>query len=280
MMEFRWITPAKAIENPKIWKDFTAAEIVSAKLEISGLGLYRAFLNGKRVGHDYLTPGFNDYDAYVRYQTYDVTALLQKENHLEVMLSNGWYKGRFGFGKEQYNRWGKEYLLAAKMTLTDKAGAVSVIETDESWMACASCIVDSSIYDGEKRDDTREAGATVSCRFFETHFQLEPQFSPPIRVRAELKPQLIITPKGEKVLDFGQNLAGVIRFVNRLPKGATLHIQTGEVLQNDCFYRDNLRSALSEYFYTSDGVEKEIEQLFTFYGFRYAKVEGLETVDP
>ena len=227
-MEFQWITPVKPIESPKLWKDFAAGEIVSAKLEISGLGLYRAFLNGERVGNDYLTPGFNDYDAYVRYQTYDVTALLQKENHLEVMLSNGWYKGRFGFGENQYNRWGKEYLLAAKLTLTDKEGGVSVIETDESWLAAASCIMDSSIYDGEKRDDTREAGETVPCRFFETHFKLEPQFSPPIRVRAELKPQLIITPKGEKVLDFGQNLAGVIRFVNRLPKGKTLHIQTGE----------------------------------------------------
>jgi alpha-L-rhamnosidase len=84
-------------------------------LTVTGLGLYRAFLNGKRIGMDYLTPGFNDYDAYLREQTYDVTALLEKENRLEVWLGNGWYKGRLGFGGGKENRWGDRYLLAARL---------------------------------------------------------------------------------------------------------------------------------------------------------------------
>ena len=82
------------------------------------------------------------------------------------------------------------------------------------------------------------------------------------------------------MLDFGQNAAGVLRFVNRLPKGGRLYIQTGEVLQQGNFYRDNLRSARSEYTYISDGTVKEVEELFTFHGFRYAKVDGIGKVDP
>ena len=279
-MDFIWITPGTPIDCPKLWKDFPASGVQRAELSITGLGLYRAFLNGQRVGDDYLTPGFNDYDAYLRYQTYDVTALLRDENRLDVTLGNGWYKGRLGFDGGAENRWGEKYLLGAKLTLTDGQGQATVIESDESWLASASCILGGNIYDGETRDDARDPGATVPCVRVEADYQVEPQSSPCIRVKETLSPTLIVTPAGEQVLDFGQNMAGVIRFTNRLPKGTTMRIQTGEVLQKGNFYRDNLRTAKSEFVYTSDGVVKDVEPMFTFYGFRYARVEGLEPVDP
>ena len=275
----RFITPERSIDCPRLWREFDAAEVVRANLEITGLGLYRAWLNGQRVGADYLTPGFNDYDAYLRCQTYDVTDLLKAHNRLEVWLGNGWYKGRIGLeGRE--NTWGDRYLLAARLTLTHADGSETVMETDGSWLAVQSPIVSGNIYDGEMRDDTRPQGEPVPCVQVETAYAVEPQFSPCIRQVAELKPSLIVTPAGEQVLDFGQNAAGVLRFVNRLPKGERLFIQTGEVLQQGNFYRENLRSAKSEYSYISDGTVKEVEELFTFHGFRFAKVEGLQTVDP
>ena len=279
-MEFQFITPAEPIACPRLWKDFSAPAFQAARLEITGLGLYRAYLNGQRVGKDYLTPGMNDYDAYLRYQTYDVSALLRAENCLEVYLGNGWYKGRFGYGEHSRNRWGDAYHLAARLILTTQQGEETVLATDETWQAAPSCILDDSIYDGETRDDTRRVDRIVPCKKETLSYRLEPQFSPAIRPRAEFKGRLIVTPKGEQVLDFGQNMAGVIRFVNRLPAGKTLRIQTGEVMQQGCFYRDNLRSAKSEFVYTSDGVEKVVEPLFTFFGFRYAKIEGLNAVDP
>ena len=279
-MDLSFITPSRPIGCPKLWKAFSAGEIRRAELIVTGLGLYRAFLNGQRVGGDYLTPGFNDYDAYLRAQSYDVTPLIQPDNRLEVWLGNGWYKGRLGFDGGRSDRWGEAYLLAARLTLSLADGQTQVIETDGSWLASASPIVDGGIYDGEIRDDTRQAGEPIPCVAVKTDYRVEPQFSPCIRVKAERKPELIVTPAGEQVLDFGQNMAGVIRFVSRLPKGRTLRIQTGEVLQGGNFYRDNLRTAKSEFVYTSDGVCKEVEPLFTFYGFRYAKVEGLDAVDP
>lgn len=276
----RMITPARPIICPKLWKDFEAKDIQKAELSITGLGLYRAYLNGRRVGVDYLTPGFNDYDAYLRYHTYDVTELLQQENRLEVWLGNGWYKGRLGFDGGKSNRWGEKYLLAARLEITFQSGETQVIETDESWLASQSPIVDGGIYDGEIRDDTRKTGDAIPCVIAEAPYKIEPQFSPCVRIKEEWKGTLIVTPGGEQVIDFGQNMAGVIRFVNRLPKGQTLRIQTGEVLQNANFYRDNLRTAKSEFVYTSDGVEKEVEPLFTFFGFRYAKIEGVDQVNP
>lgn len=279
-MKLNFITPEKPIDCPRLWKDFPAGGAVKAVLTITGLGLYRAFINDARVGMDYLTPGFNDYDAYLRTQTYDVTSLIGSMNRIEVWLGNGWYKGRLGFDGGKSDRWGSRYLLAARLEWTDADGKAHIVETDDTWMASQSPIVDGGIYDGEIRDDTRELGELVHCAFADCNYKLLTQFSPTIRVKAELKPLLIVTPKGEQVLDFGQNMAGIIRFANRLPRDAKLRIQTGEVLQEGNFYRDNLRTAKSEFVYTSDGVEKIVEPMFTFSGFRYAKVEGLDAVNP
>ena len=279
-MQMPFITPSATLECPVLWRDFPADSVLRATLEITGLGLYRAMLNGQRVGEDYLTPGFNDYDAYLRVQTYDVTDLLTADNRLSVWLGNGWYKGRIGLDGGRTDTWGDKYLLAARLTIEHIGGSTTVIETDEQWLAAQSPIVSCGIYDGEVRDDTREPGQPVACVLADVQYDLQEPVSPAICMVDTLHPTLIVTPKGEQVLDFGQNAAGLIRFVNRLPKGATIRIQTGEVLQNGCFYRDNLRSARSEFVYTSDGVVKEVEPTFTFFGFRYAKVEGIAAVDP
>lgn len=279
-MNLQMITPRVHIDHPRIRKSFSCANVQKATLRITGLGLYRAYLNGNWVGDDWLTPGFNDYDDYIRVQTYDVTGMLKADNLLEVWLGNGWYKGRLGFDGGKENRWGDRFLLAAQLEITSINGETRIIETDETWEAFRSPIVSSGIYDGEVRDDTLEPGSPVPCIRTEWPAKQIAPISPQIRVKATLKPVLIHTPAGETVLDFGQNMAGVIRFVNRLAKGQQLRIQTGEVLQEGNFYRDNLRTARSEYIYISDGEEKMVEPLFTFFGFRYAKIESPAEVCP
>lgn len=278
---FSFITPAREITLPMLRKRFRCAKPLKyAGIAVTGLGLYRACINGQRVGEDYLTPGCNDYDAYLRYQTYDVTKLLKEDNTVEIFLGDGWYRGRFGLDANSRNRWGEELMAAAQLTLRYEDGSEEVVYTDDSWCAYQSPFTFSGIYDGEKRDDTLPEGEAVPCRVAKANWNVTEQFSPAIRIRECFKPTLITSPIGEQILDFGQNMAGVVRFTNRAPKGACIHLQFGEVLQNDCFYRDNLRSAKAEYMYISDGKVKEIEPYFTFYGFRYVKVEGLEKVDP
>lgn len=268
------------IDHPRFFFDFTVKEkVCAATLSVTGLGLYRAFINGARVGGDYLTPGFNDYDAYLRYESYDVTALLSEQNCIEVLLGDGWYKGRFGMTPAK-NIFGERYLLAARLTIRLSGGGEQVFCTDENWRATHSHILSSSIYDGEQRDDTTVLGEPVPCEIAVADYLTVPAFSPPVRCMDTLKPALMVSPKGETILDFGQNMVGVVRFINRLPRGEKIRLQFGEILQDGCFYRDNLRSAKAEYVYTSDGTEKPVEPLFTFYGFRYALVDGPRAVDP
>ncbi|MCQ2454035.1 MAG: family 78 glycoside hydrolase catalytic domain, partial [Clostridia bacterium] len=81
------------------------------------------------------------------------------------------------------------------------------------------------------------------------------------------------------VLDMGQNMTGRLAF-KKPAAGQKVHLQFGEVLQEDCFYRDNLRSAKAEFTYVSDGGEGWVSSRFTFYGFRYVKLEGFENVTP
>ena len=92
--------------------------------------------------------------------------------------------------------------------------------------------------------------------------------------------EVIHTPKGETVLDFGQNMTGWVEFDVDAPAGQTVRLTYGEVMQNGCFYRDNLRTAKAEYIYISDGAPRRVRPHFTFYGFRYVKVEGVENLRP
>ena len=73
-------------------------EIVSAKWTVSGLGVFEAYVNGVRVGEDFLKPGYTHY-AKTKYSfTYDVTDLLKKAkgstNILAAEVSAGWWRDK------------------------------------------------------------------------------------------------------------------------------------------------------------------------------------------
>ena len=90
--------------------------------------------------------------------------------------------------------------------------------------------------------------------------------------------KIIKTPKNEIVLDFGQNHAGWPSFFNTAPKGKKVTLTMGEILQDGNFYKDNLRKARASFTYISNGEEKWIRPHFTYFGFRYVKVEGIDNV--
>ena len=72
-------------------------EVKQARLYAVGHGLYEVFLNGEKVGGEYLTPGYHSYDLLQQYQTYDVTTSLIADSELSIIVGNGWYRGRFVF---------------------------------------------------------------------------------------------------------------------------------------------------------------------------------------
>lgn len=279
-LDTKFITSHESVAVPKFSKKFTSKAVKCARLYITGLGLYRAFINGKKVGQDYLTPFFNDYDDYVRYQTYDITDSIERENMIEVIVGDGWYKGRIGIDGHGGDTYGSKYIINAKIKLIYEDGSEKIIGTDKTWTCQESVIIETSIYDGEIRNDLNTAKEAFEVKVVPDDYNLIPDFSSPIREKLVLKPELIVSPSGQKILDFKQNMVGVCSFVNRLQEGNRMKLSFGEVLQKGEFYNDNYRTAKSIYEYVSDGVEKEVEPFFTFYGFRYVLVEGLEHVNP
>ena len=264
-------------------------EIKKARLYITGLGLYQAFINNSKIGNAYLTPGFNDYDYYLRYQTYDVTNLLKvnEDNKIEIHMGDGWYKGRIGINKpidKGGNVFGDEYKLCLNLIIyfkDEKEKALNII-TDESWKVKKSKEVSNNIYDGEEIDYTLPESSPEGedVIISEEKYNLIPDFGALIVEKKILSPDLYISPKGEQILDFKQNMVGFIRYKGILNKNQELKISHGEVLQKDNFYNANYRTAKAILKFRGDGEKRIYEPKFTFYGFRYALIEGIEKVDP
>ncbi len=276
----RWLTCDRGERLPIFHKHIDVpADLASARLYICGLGLYEARLNGKKIGSEYLTPYCNNYHAWLQYQTFDVTEHLRAGGDLSVLMGDGWYMSRFGYQSKPGDSGlcGDAHKLIAQVVMTDAVGRETVVGTDDSWTVTRSCITFTSIYDGEHRDDTLPETAPEQAVYAEPpKAALTARWSLPVTAHETWRPiELIRTPKGETVLDLGQNFSGTFRMRVHEPAGTAIRLQVGEVLQQGCFYRDNLRSALAEYRYVSDGREKVIEPVFTFYGYRYVKVEGV-----
>ena len=274
----QWIGPDfNPAWHPVIFNTFLIKKkLCAGRIYICGLGLYELSINGVKAGNEQLSPGLCAYDKWLPYQTYDVTDLIRTgENNLEITLGNGWYKGRYGLNRKAAFHYGEEFACIAELYLSYEDGSSEVINTNtETWKARRSVIVDSNIFDGEWRDDTLDTEKVYSVKKMNNNPDLlEACRSPGIKIMRRLKPVAVInTPAGETVLDMGQNMVGWLEFKNHAKSGEELHLQFGEVLQGGNFYRDNLRTALAEFRYTSDGREKIISPRFTFYGFRYVKL--------
>jgi alpha-L-rhamnosidase len=279
--EAKWITPELSKDvHPVLCRDFDLSkEVVSARAYVCGLGLYEMEINGEKAGDEYLTPYFNAYDKWLQYQSYDITGLLQSgQNSIEVILGNGLYKGRFGFEGGQHEVYGDQFALLCEIVIQHADGSTTVINTDKSWQARKSHILFSGLYDGEIYDANLLDGSSYNVKEIDLGYdKLKARLSLPVIVKEELKPvEVITTPAGETVLDMGQNMVGWIQFKTNAPKGQEIVLQYAELLQEGNFYQENLRTAKAEHRYISNGEESIVRPHFTFYGFRYVKVTGLD----
>ena len=269
----------KKIFCPIFIKDFDLSKKVKkGRLYITGLGLYVAYINEQKVGNAYLTPGYNDYDYYLRYQTYDITELLKEKNKMEIHMGEGWYKGRFHWYN---NTFGDEYKLCLHIIIEYEDGSIINILSDDSWKVKNSKQVANSIYDGEVVDYTLPENPVENVIISQNeNYTLIPDFGLLIVEKDILYPDLYISPKGEQILDFKQNMVGFVRFKGTLEKNQDMKMSHGEVLQEECFYNLNYRTSKSLLKYKGDGEKRIYEPKFTFFGFRYVLVEGIEKVDP
>lgn len=277
----RWITAREDDRfHPVFIKTFSPiGQVKEARLYISGLGLFTALLNGEKVGEEVLTPYYSNYHDEVQYLTFDITGMLNAENTLEVVLGNGWYKGRFGLAGKKEN-FGNRFQMIAEIRITYEDGSIQTIPTDDTWTYRGSDIELSDIYDGEMLNrllwedrDNPEKPAV----FTEAEGKLVDRYSLPLLEMEDMPVREIIhTPAGETVLDFGQNFAGYPVFRSPAVKGAKIVLDFGEILQDGNFYNANYRSAKSGFTYISDGRTEMVKPHFTYFGFRYIRVTGWE----
>ena len=245
-------------------------------------GVYEMRINGRRVGEDHMTPGWTSYHHRLQYQTYDVTELLQPESCVEMIVGNGWYKGIFGF-LCQPDHYGDKVGAFAELHIFYEDGTKEIVATDESWKVRTGEIRYSEIYMGETIDtdapEIREG--TVSVLEFDKS-TLTAQENEPVRITERIPAKRVfVTPKGEKLVDFGQNLAGAAEIRIRGKKGQKIVVHHAETLDKDGnFYPDTLRQAKSVDTYICNGEEQVFFPHFTFPGFRYLMVEGMDEMEP
>jgi alpha-L-rhamnosidase len=269
-------------------KTFMATKkVVLATAYITAHGVYEATLNNKRCGDVYLAPGWTTYKKRLQYQAYDISDIVRKgSNELTVSVGSGWYRTSLSWSPQRSADTPRLGLLA-QLHIQYEDGSKVVIATDETWKWTSNGpIRNSEIYDGEVYDAQLQwpGSKTRSWAFVKVvPYQLDNLVATESEgvKKGDVLPTVAIikTPKGETVLDFGQNLVGWAQLRLKGDKGDTVNVFHAEVLdRNGNFYTENLRGARQQNQYILDGISRVYEPHFTFQGFRYIKLEGYRGV--
>jgi alpha-L-rhamnosidase len=291
----RFITPdwdedtSHAQPCPMLRRDFQVrGPVAQARLHVSSLGAHEIELNGAAVGDHVLAPGWTSYHHRLRYQTFDVTALLRSgDNAIGALLGDGWYRGTLGFGGGRRNVYGDRLALLAQLEVTYVDGTSEIISSDDRWRAATGPTLASDIYNGETYDARLEPHGWsapgyddrdwFAVRLLEQDLGvLVAPTGPPVR-RTELVPPVEIrtSPSGRTIVDFGQNLVGRLRITVEGAAGTTITLRHAEVLEDGELCTRPLRNAACTDRYTLSGRRVETwEPRFTFHGFRYAEIDG------
>lgn len=291
----KWITADPARANKKTAPSpmmrrvvVLPAAPVRARLYITALGMVLARVNGRPVGPDVLLPGWSSYNKRVLYATYDVTDLMTEgENVLGAILGEGWYRGNLAWEKNRA-LYGHQRALLAQLHVECADGSRLTVVTDRQWKWDESPIRYSEIYHGEIYDARMEQPGWDSPGFSDKGWKtvralrrsmqtVRARDGLPVRPIEEIRPVAVLTtPKGETVLDMGQNMVGWVRVRARGKAGDEIVLRHAEVLDRDGnVYLANLRKARQCCRYILKGEGEEVfAPHFTFQGFRYVRVDS------
>ena len=281
MNNSQWITTARDLGNvcPVFSKNFqTDKTVASAELMITALGVYEAKLNGARVGDYVLAPGWTSYDHRLQVQTCDVTGLLLRQNTLTVTVGRGWFRSPMpGWEdtEDKRRRHGQPCGLIAELCVRYADGSEEVLVSDESWQFAESPVRFSEIYDGEHFDAAFVPSGWENAKLLDwPKAILIPQEGEIIRETERVAAKEVIhTPAGETVIDFGQEVTGYVEFSVEAKAGDEVHFTHGEMLDSEGnFYNANYRSAKAEVCYRCKAGRQTWHPHLTFFGFRYIKL--------
>lgn len=273
-------------------RDFsTDAEITAAVLHITALGFVEPYVNGTRVGEEVLAPGWTSYRHRLHYRSHDVTELVrQGDNTVGAYVGDGWARTRLAWNTERRNDnlFAEDAGLFAQLEVTYASGKTETVATDTTWVCSTDGpVTANSIYDGEDYDARKEIAGWSAPGFDASSWAdvkpvawdlagvLPAGDLEPVRRTQELPvAEVITTPSGKTVLDFGQNLVGWVRLTVTGDAGTTVTLIHAEVMEHGELGTRPLRTAEQTDRYTLKDGTQTWEPRFTFHGFRYVQVEG------
>ena len=294
----------------RLERDFAVKPgLKKARLYATARGVYDLYLNGGIISEDYLNPGLTQYDKTHFYQIYDLTPFLAEgDNSMSVVLGEGWWSGNVSFSPDNWNYWGDRQALLAQLILTYEDGSEEVISSDTSWKWSNTgayrygSIFQGEIYDARmKGSDQWKPAQEVALKDIISHqrggmwpavddysgFRLVAQEGLPVREYCRLKAVSVRKVRtGTYIYDMGQNMAGVPRLTFRdQDPGTTVKLRFAEVLYPDLpeyadkageMMLENLRSAMVQDIYISAGGTSTYQPRFTYHGYRYLEIEGID----
>ena len=252
-------------------------DVRAASLGVTAHGLVEVFLNGRRVGGDELVPGFTSYRKRLQVFTYPVGERLRPgRNRIEVLLSDGWFRGRHGF-ERRADGFGAETALLLQLDVFDAADEHIAVVSDASWRSRPSHITRADLMDGQAVDfrllgehgddadgnhgdrgasghaDSADAGAGIrpwhpvtlaSGGLYDDRTRLVTPVAEPVRRVETLVPASVTRPRPATVMiDVGRNINGWMRLDDLGPRDTHLTLTHGEVLDADGLVStENLRA--------------------------------------
>ncbi len=279
--------PQEPAPSTRFRKEFKSeGKVKSARLYASAQGLYVAYINGKKCGDEFLTPGWTEYTSRIQYQTYDVTNLIKDDyNCIGAVVSDGWFMGPVaGWEDNSRCRFGDRRAFFAQLEIDYEDDSFITVISDSSWQtdrksAYTRCeIYHGADYDSRRCDSFFKYGhlaKSTAEEIKQNSIVIPSQGVPVKKINTMIPKEILVTPKGEIVIDMGQNMVGVPEISVEGKLGQEIELVFFETLdKSGNVHTTNLRSARQGLNYVLDEGKNTFIPEMTFYGFRYIHVKN------
>lgn len=268
-----WITYPERANSVSFKKSYKLRKpIKKAVISITSMGWYNLYINSKRVDKDVFSPGYTDFNHRVQFQKYNITNKVKDCIDLVVDVGEGWGGGtRFAWGNMFiYFPMSINYQIDVEYEDSKKQTFVS----DETVDVTTNTIIDSTIYHGESQDFRLKPSKIGKAKYIEINSEIIPQEGEHIVFGERFKAKKMWkAPNGDLLIDFGQNITGMVEIDIKGKEGDVIKYKPAEVLDKDGnFYDENYRAALSTFSFVLSGKKEILRPKFSFLGGRYIKL--------
>lgn len=261
---------------------------------VSGLGHFKLFMNGQKVGPNEMDPGWTHYEKSVQYVCFDVTNHIREgTNVIGLSVGNGFYAGDAGdrhfytIGKG-YESYGSELLVIGEWHIEYEDNSIQYVQTEsEQWKVCVSATTLANVYGSENFDARLYPEGWYESAFDDSTWskakvvvspkgKLVSQNQPPIIVESVYNTIRIEEPKDQiYVFDLGQNMSGMFEIYVSGPAGSKVTIKPGELRNEDGTVATPWDIVTySEYTLSGTGELETWKPDFSCFGARWVQIEG------